>query len=378
MSKVEKVELNGVKPSGEEATRLTPTVVVINESDPGNILSDPSRGFDFLKNTLYHRESLEGFANNYSLQKDLASYFIDRFNIVSRGPLLDIGFGTNTGFPGQFRQAGILTSGVDVRRNPGWMKNDGMGNMSFDRNQYYKAPQEVDSVTTGFRTYDGDIILMDADDSHLKNQKFGLITFMGSWSSPGNNFSIEERQREVVKINLNKDLKPWPLHIEKIPHHMRDQIVRARRLIQQEIEKKMKQSGIAHDGERKVLEICVGHLLDRGMIGIVSSRYAYRGAGYFFEDLPDEKQEFSWLYQQFLDLGTTTIYLIGMSRDGFNKAFQMKPNSISTNEYDKEVSTLLDQSKREEVKDRLFEPTGIDSLDELVRIDAIFAEFKEA
>lgn len=358
------------------------SIVVIDESHPENILSDPQRGLDFLRHSKDYNKSLEGFAGNHGRQRLLAQRIARMLQIARRGAVLDVGLGKNLSFASGFTELGIPAFGIDPREDPGWKKLNALDDMGRSTAEFWHVPQRV-TTYNGISIFDGDVALLGDENSELKAQKFGLIVFKGSWSSPGNNFTVEGRQRNQFHIYegelrrelldpLTKSRPPTPYDYRWENYNLRVGAVK------QEIERRLADSTIVQDGKSHVLRTCLNHLTDTGMIGIVSSRYAYHGAGYFFEDLPAEKQEFEWLYNQFINLGAIVIYLVGMSHGGFDHAFNIPPNAIPIDETGREVSKLLDQSRRDAVRRALFEHTTPDGFDKLARIDAIFVEFKAA
>lgn len=95
-------------------TRPDFEVVIIDENDPGNELSDISRDLDFSTRIFQSTESREGFAENPEKQIQLAQFLITKFNLKPRGPLLDVGFGSNLHIVKTFNEQGIPAYAIDA------------------------------------------------------------------------------------------------------------------------------------------------------------------------------------------------------------------------------------------------------------------------
>lgn len=297
-------------------------IEIIDESDPDNILSDPSRNLDLYRTPtgffgVKHRPySYEGFYEDWRQQSKLGLYIARRFDIRSKGTLLDVGFGENTSLAGAFADADIPAFAIDVRRHPEWIRHSNFGDMGFDIKRFWVSPKQVGDPGR-INIFYGDVSLLGADDSELKDHRFGLILFNGSWDSGGSNFTIDKKLKE------------------------------------------------------RTLQACRDHLVEGGLIGIVSSRYAYHGAGYMFGQLPEEKLKFLELYRRLDLLGAQRFYILGMSQDSFESVVIRSYQVLEP----KKVGDLLSWKKIAGVIGKLRTACGVERLDTIARIDGIFAEF---
>lgn len=300
-------------------------VEIIDESHPDNILSDSSRNLDLHRTPtgfygVKHRPySFEGFQRDWEQQSKLGLYLSRKFDIRSRGALLDVGFGENTSLAGAFADADIPTFAIDVRQHPEWVRHSNFGDMGFDIKRFWVAPKQVGEPGR-INIFCGDVSLLGADDSELKYHRFGLILFNGSWDSGGFNFTIDKRLKE------------------------------------------------------RTLQACRDRLAESGLIGIVSSRYAYHGAGYMFGQLPEEKLKFLDLYRRLDILGAQRFYILGISQDGFELIARRAHQEV-TGHQTQTVHELLSWEQIERVITKLRTNPGIAGLETVARIDGIFAEF---
>ena len=360
-----------------------PEIVVIDERDRGNVLSDPSRNIDLYAKTDLTKEaalSLEGFASNETQQVKLARYILNRFTVSQKGSLLEVGFGTNTLIMETFARSGIPTFGIDGRENLKWIALYGSGSMEFNTEQFWDIPKQVDEYD-GIRIFSGDVALMGRTGSALRNRRFGLILFNGSWSSDGCNFSVMSNITDRVsaqKRRLTKDrTRTLEERVDRLhPRMSGDYTLRQALLRQidqerQQVEETFQGEKYINQGKDAVLEACRRRLVPGGLIGIVSSRYAYRGAGYYFEDLPEEKVEFIDLYTKFTKLGAQRISLVGISQGTFKSAVM----SSFENALDQEQNGLVSPAKINFVLSKLHAPWQVPGFNTLARIDALFAEF---
>lgn len=302
------------------------SIEIIDESDPGNILSDTSRNLDLHRtptefyDALAHYHSYEGFWEAVDdvgeKQSKLGQYLARRFDIRSRGALLDVGFGKNLSIVGAFTNEGISSFAIDVRQHPEWVEHNMRGDMGFDIKRFWVAPKQVREAGR-IHIFCGDVALMGATDSELKDHRFGLTLFNGSWNSGGFNLTIDKRLKE------------------------------------------------------KTLQACRDHLVEDGLIGIVSSRYAYLGAGYMFGQLPREKLDFIDLYRRLSLLGAQRFYILGMSQAGFESVVTRSYQALDP----KKEDDLLSWRNITKVIGKLRSACGIERLDTIARIDGIFAEF---
>src|SRR3989344_6650521 len=115
-------------------------IEVIDEGDRANIFSNPQRNIDLTRKTEeteHMSESTEGFAQNSQRQIETARFIIERFNIIQRGPLLDVGFGGNLNIAATFVQSGIDAFAIDGRRHPGWIAKVNSVSMGFNTEVFW-------------------------------------------------------------------------------------------------------------------------------------------------------------------------------------------------------------------------------------------------
>ena len=272
--------------NNEKTYREKPVINIIDEEDSSNVLSSKSRDFSFhyvLPGLPY---SGEGFAHNVEGQYDVADFLIRQLNLKERGPLLDVGYGSNIHIANRFADSGIGSFAVDLNT----------GGSSVPGN-LWTSPVYIGKNENGVNLYRGDISDLSNDNSELKNNKFGLILFNGSWSSGGNNFTAFEMM-DGKYHNLDENEKTFVEFME--------------------------------DEKHKILKASKEHLTENGLFGVCSSRYAFHGEGVSFGYIPDEKLHFVELYYDLVRLGAKEIYLVGMSQDGFDKVFERsKENPVN-------------------------------------------------
>lgn len=325
-------------------------VEIIDERDPGNLLSDTSRNVDLSFNFGGLPYSAEGFAENPKRQSELASFLIKKLDLKKRGTLLDVGFGANIHISNTFADEGIEAYAIDQQQH------DHKSGESM-----WHAPRKLRKNDKGVEILSGDIADIGEKESQLKEKSFGLILFNGSWTSGGNNWTAAGEVMEAKYHNRPDETETLSEFMEK--------------------------------EKDKILQLCKNQLSRDGLIGVISSRYAFHGAGYGYDQLPEEKLIFFDLYDRFQQLGAKSMYLFGVSQEGFD---QMLARSIK--EYPKEHDKYkLKQEKIDTVREELrtianlpdqaayFEKSHIQSVKEktknipklnaIARIDAIFAEF---
>lgn len=333
-------------------------IEITNEHDPNNLLSNTSLKLDLSLHFGGSPYSNEGFAENPERQSKLAYFFIQKLGLKKRGPFLDVGFGVNIHISNTFADEGIESYAIDKQQydhtsnEPKW-----------------HAPREVRKNEKGVKILSGDIADMGDKESQLNNKLFGLILFNGSWTTGGNNWTVAG---EVLEAKYHDR----PDKTETLVEFM--------------------------DKEKdEILNSCKRQLSKGGLIGVVSSRYAFHGAGYGYTQLPEEKICFTDVYDRFQRLGAKKIYLFGISQNGFDRMleqsieqcskehekFKLQKEEIdSVREKLRFVSNLPDEDiytrygdNPDYQKKRLCnvkEATkNISGLNEIARIDAIFAEF---
>ncbi len=318
---------DSVPPEDLKRELSSPAIIIIDERNPRNILSDSLRLIDLSPSVLVGFSSLsnEGFAENPQRQRELAEFIADLTKIEEKGPLLDVGFGSNLTVATTLKHRGVPAYAIDVfavrirEENP------------------WHAP-EVEKVQDGVTILCGDAGKLADNDSALKHTKFGLILFNGSWASGGNNFTVAEgegldfRYHGLYGIGYNERKEGVPPFNEFVDKE-KDAILRA----------------------------CRSALVEGGMIGMISSRYAYHGAGYPFEKLPDEKVAFLDVIMRLSRLGAKKIMLVGLSPEGLRRV--VAESLRSRKEYDvKFPDWVQTEIKQEEIEEIVRQLTDFDAL----------------
>lgn len=318
-------------------------IEVIDETDPGNLLSDPTRNIDFTQKDFWSKManvSREGFARNWKKHRANALFMLDRFDIKSRGPFLDVGFGQNFAPSRVMSEAGVDTYALDVRQDPRWVNLVMAGSMGHNIPQFFHAPRLLRASDDGIKVHYGDVQKINRPGSALLENRFGFILFNGSFSAgEANNLTIEDGDLNSDRVDRRKKKK------------------------------------------RLTLEACREMLLPGGLIGIVSSRYAYYGAGHFFEELPQERREFIEICKQLSALGATKFYIMGMSPPAFKLMVEGSQLEVTEEQLKKERDSehvrILPSSRIDVIKQEMLSAISedVDAFGRVCRIDALFAQF---
>jgi hypothetical protein len=307
-----------------ERTKRQTDVVVIDESDPSNFLSN----LNFLVPFQY-----KGL--NPDRQFDLANFYIKKFALTNRGPMLDVGYGNNVYTSLTFMERGIPAYALELRNGHG----------------YDWEPPTLDGQNEEVQLLSGDIAYIGNKKSAVKNVKFGTILMNGSWDHQGKNSPIQ----------LMLELK-------------QPRSRRSKDYVDQE--------------KDRALQACVNQLTEGGIFGVISSRFALDGGQLTFSQLPAEKLGMIDLFDRLKKMGAKKIYLLGLSPTGFSQLIStclMTEKIESIREQLREVSLLplgsfiLKADDEQLERDRLAKLIGSHhndiNLNQLTQIDAIFAEF---
>ncbi len=326
---------------------------VINESHPLNVLSGNSIPLT-CGPSVY---SNQGFAESPERQAEIANFIMQQFGIKEKGPFLDVGFGGNIHIANAFGIAGIPSFAIDL------MAGSLAGGESL-----HQPPKFVRKNEEGVAILQGDIAQIGEKHSALKKQKFGLIYFGGSWASGGNNWTVGGEMAEAKFRNLGM---------------------------------KGTSTEFVSNEQTKILNVCKKHLTGNGLIGVVSSRYAFHGAGWDFRSLPEEKLSFVELVFRLKEQGAKEICLVGISQkrfdelltdsqkiqDGKQTIWPLKADEISKiRSHLRTVSALPSEDavsqfgddptyRKNELHEVINSLKDVQALNDLARIDAIFASF---
>jgi hypothetical protein len=327
-----------------------PNVIIMDEHTPGNILSDRRRGLDLRAQARQSYLNPEGFAQSEKRQAKLADLYIGMFGFARLEPFLDVGYGRNIFVANRIAQKGIPAYALDVA--------------SYEPGQptkvAWQAPQQDQTNAAGANILIGDIAKAEDADSFIRDKKFGTILFSGSWQATEQHLTVCGRKAV---------------------------------------------------SDQSILRTSRHLLKDNGMLGVVSSRYAYFGSEYAFDHYVDEKLSFIDVYADMVQLGAKSIYVFGMSHNGLDFMIErelvlselfpdrteerldsyhlsemtirkiqnqlLTPDSINLQE---RLDLLPPESDRRTEQVRFENAIAIASqsreLHKIARIDAIFAEFR--
>lgn len=335
---------------------ITPVEIqVLDENDPQNVLSNKAVNFELFGGLLsLSVYSKEGFAEDSTKQTELAHFLIQKLSLKKRGPLLDVGFGTNIHISNTFSDEGIKAYAIDEQQDD-HTKGESL----------WHAPREIRINEKGVNILSGDIADISSKESTLWDKKFGLILFNGSWTSGGNNWTVAGEVMEAKYHNRPDKTDS----LVKFRNHEKDVI----------------------------LQSCKKHLMNKGLIGVISPRYAFHGAGYSYDQLSEEKLNVIDLFDRFQKLRAKKIYLFGVTQEGFDQMLersveQFKPQSDKTQKIQlvreqlRKISNLPQEDmyskygdsseyQKSRIKAVIEATKNVSELNSLAKIDAIFAEF---
>ncbi len=190
-------------PVPHEREIFKPEVVFIDEKNPLNPYTrhgELQRFLDFSgdNSVSLSPTSNEGFHHNDERQREVGVAFSQIFSLASRGSALEVGPGSNT----------YIAECVQSRVGIPVFLLDSLGNANDG------AINQV-SAQEGLRNYNGSITDISSPNSDLKDKKFGIIMFNGSWVAGGYNFtvkdnlSLEYQQRNQIRV-INSDCEGNP------------------------------------------------------------------------------------------------------------------------------------------------------------------------
>ena len=227
--------------------------------------------------------STDGYAENDEAVDDTARKLAQIIGLAPGQRTIDIGYGSCLAVAAALKEMGMDAYGLDSQ--------DGLDKTRFDAPMF--VPPYFHAEQRGVKTYCGTIEELLHPESELKGHRFDLFTFWGSWDSAGNNFAVGG---EMAWFRAVKEAQErYGEDINVYTHPAVDQMLKENR--------------------GKILSDCKSALNPDGRILIVSSRYAYHGAGYTTDKLPREKRMNLELVKRFRDLGAKEVYLIGLSKE---------------------------------------------------------------
>lgn len=186
-----------IPPEDHEAVAISTTrreehlgsvpVDFIDENSPFNPYNRTGllRYVSFRDNTLglIGAQSTEGYAHNTDRQREVGRKIAEYFKVGKGVPVLDVGWGSN-----KFVAEGVY----QLTKEPVYLidnPTDGVGT---------QVPKGGTEASEGmFRMYSGDFMNASDSDSDLRDSRFGLIMFNGSWVAGG-------KQLDYQRINVSK------------------------------------------------------------------------------------------------------------------------------------------------------------------------------
>lgn len=378
-------------------------IEIIDESNPLNPLSPVFCGVsvysqfseEHFSTRKYSPTQTEHFARDPQGHVLLAKFLVEKFNLRRRGAVLEVGPGQNWHLIRAIHESGIPSSVIDGRQDPRWSSLT----LGDDVEPMWHSPHK-ERTAEGLIVYSGDVRNLSENDSALLDSHFGLILFNGSWSARSTfsdfNYSV------LWELWMREKSRAFRTHTEalrKAKERVHHWGVEAASRMPAPQYQEPDVTGPISRGIDEILDVCRDHLVKRGLIGIVSSRYSYRGVGWAFSRLPEEKLGFLDLLTRFQDKGAKRVYLAGVSPKGFVEATYAaldrasaykgstfgqeiilevldRLNSIAKLSNVKEASTRENLGLDQAAIDRIIARTqDIRALRKLARIDAIFAEF---
>ncbi len=187
------------------------------------------------------------------------------------GTALDVGPGDNVATAYGFSKAGYDVIGIDTRSAVG------------------DPPRETEIVrgkrdweSKSLRVYRGAISRILDHDSLLKNTKFDVVYFWGSMAAGGENWTV-------------KELAYSPAFHENDGELSDDEDIES----------------VICDSLRSARDV----LNPKGKLAVVSSRYAFHGAGYPISRIPDEMKEFELSLRRGYASGAKTATVYGLSKN---------------------------------------------------------------
>ena len=204
---------------------------------------------------------------------------------------LDVGYGANLAVSAGLRHLGATTFGLDSQIS--WQYNS----------EHAEEPPFFAAERDGLKTFGGSIEDLLHPDSQLNGLRFGMVVMWGSFDSGGYNFAIGGG--EMGEFRVRKDYPDLHRRLEmsrSLDEPVHEELYR-----------------LMQGNKEKVLQNCASVLAPQGGILVVSSRYAYHGAGFSTDQLPAEKR-FSLRNAEALSkIGASGIVLVGVSKESVNE-----------------------------------------------------------
>ncbi|MDP3882102.1 MAG: hypothetical protein Q8Q31_04480 [Nanoarchaeota archaeon] len=300
----------------------------------------------------FSHASTEGYYHNPDLIKRTIRGLVSILGVRKGSKTIDIGYGQNLAILEAMQELGMESYGLDSQ--------DGL-----DKGKYihsFIVPPYFNTEQNGIRKYCGTIEDILHPQSELKDERFDLFTFWGSWESGGNNFAIGGEMGEFRAITqLRERAAPGSKAGESRYSYDNAEV--------RELMRKNKQ---------KVMADSKAMLNPGGGLLVVSSRYAGHGAGFATDQLPFEKRGMLGLGNRFKGLGAKQIYFFGVSKEEVKKQLAQVPYFAEVSRALEEDGLLFASAGREayEFRPSPEDITAIKNMNiSLGRIDAVYGKF---
>jgi len=228
--------------------------------------------------------SQEGFFHNEPAHRNAGRHIANLLKLPPGSRVIDIGWGRNL-----FIADGLKSAELDVSL------------LDYGDDKAHPDPIDpltVPPISTGdydgkFHKFVGNIADISHPSSVLKNEKFDLAIFNGSWLSGGYNNTVSESLEARLHQKYGNNFPGYndPRVIADLDEYRQHVLSRVR-----------------------------DHISEGGYVYFGSSRFAYHGAGYEFGNYPEEKLNQLDLIAQMVALGARKATIIGMTNEKMQEA----------------------------------------------------------
>ncbi len=238
-------------------------------------------------------ESTEGYHHNDLLIMETTRKLAKTIDLRPGQRSIDVGYGSNLSVALALYELGAESYGLD--------RNDGLDHQKYPN--LLCVPPHFNKLDKGIKKYCGMAEELLHSESELKDKKFDLFMFWGSWESGGYNFAIGG---EIGWFRAVQELEGTygPIYLHGGTFNPYDN---------PEVDKKMAEN------KEKIIKDAKSMLNPNGGIMIVSSRYSRHGAGFTTNQLPWEKRVNLKLAHTFADMGARELYLWGVSKESVKR-----------------------------------------------------------
>lgn len=243
--------------------------------------------------------SREGFYHNNEAHRNAGRKIASLLKLPQNSKVIDIGWGRNSFIADGLRSAGLDVSLIDY--NTEEVEPDPNDPLTL-------PPVELDELEGKFHNFAGNVADISHPNSALKDAKFDLATFNGSWLAGGYNCTVSESLEARLHQKYGSSFPGY-----NDPRVIADM----------------------DEYRMQVLSNVCDHINPGGYIYFGSSRFAYHGAGYEFDDYPREKLNQLDLMAQMRKLGAKKVLVIGVTNDKMKEALRFNltdPDILSQRE----------------------------------------------